>query len=180
METHELFATKERVNLLKRILNHPYEELKVRELAKKVNLSPAFVSKYLKILKKNFNLKENKLELTNPLIKALKILVNMEKLREIITDVRELIPEAIGIGVYGSWAAGTNYEESDVDLWIKVTRFPEDIFIAQLRKRIIEKCNADASILLLEDEKIKQLKKNDSIFYYALIHSFLLWGATID
>lgn len=180
METYELLSTKDRQKLLKRVLNHPHDKLKVRKLAKIINVSPAFVSKYLKTLQKNLDIVENKLDLTDPLIKALKILINIENIKEVILDVKELIPEAIGFGVYGSWAEGTNYEESDVDLWIKVTKIPKDINIARLRKRIIEKCSVDPSILVLDHEKIDRLKNKDTIFYNALIHSFLLWGETID
>ncbi|MBL7169673.1 MAG: ArsR family transcriptional regulator [Candidatus Aenigmarchaeota archaeon] len=182
MKTYDILSTKERYKVLDYILNRPEEEFKVRDISRKIKLSPSHVSKTLKILKKEGIIKNNKLNRESPLVKSLKILINIKKLDDIklVKISRRTIKNVIGIGVYGSWVSGTNYEDSDLDIWIKSEKPIKEPEVAKLNSYLIKKLKMDVSILTLWPEKIDKLKK-DNVFYHSLVFgSFVLWGEGID
>ena len=79
------------------------------------------------------------------------------------------------VGLYGSCAKGTNTESSDIDLWIKVEKIDEKKIIeltSKLRKKL-----KNVKVLILDDKKIEELKKNDPVFYHSLYFgSLMLYG----
>jgi predicted nucleotidyltransferase len=163
------------------LLDNPTTEIKVRELARKLNISPAYVSKTLKILRGEKILKNNKVDLNSPIVRALKIFLNMKKIAEKgVTDMISSL-NIIGAGVYGSWANGTNYEDSDLDIWVKVKKHPRETKIASLVGEIRKSVGANVQVLVLTSEDIKRLKNEDPTFYYSLVFgSIQLCGETIE
>ena len=79
------------------------------------------------------------------------------------------------VGIYGSSVKGTNSEDSDVDMWIRVNNVKKEDRIklsSELRKKI-----ENIKVLFLDDKKIKILKKEDSLFYYSLYFgSIVIYG----
>jgi len=170
-----------RERLLELVLDNPTAEIKVRELARKLNLSPAYVSKTLKALRNEGMVKNNRVDLNALIVKALKIFLNVKKLVEkgVITKINSL--NVISAGVYGSCANGTNYEDSDLDIWIKVEKHPGEVKIASLVGEIRESVGANVQMLVLTPDNIKRLKKEDPTFYYSLAFgSIVICGETID
>ena len=172
---------KKKERIIEFIIDNPRKMVKVRELAKLLQISPAYVSRTLKILGKEDVIKNNKVNLSNPYVRVLKIFSNIKKMidKGVIKKLKKL--EALGAGIYGSWANGTNYEDSDLDIWIKVSKRPKEIKIATISNEIRKALGRDVQILVLTPERIERLKKEDPIFYYSLVFgSIKLYGEEIE
>jgi DNA-binding Lrp family transcriptional regulator len=175
------FLAKERKRILEFILNNPGKKIKIRELARTLKLSPAYVSRTIKVLHKEGIIKENRVNLNNPLIRAMKILINTERLikANIISKVKALSP--IGVGIYGSWANGTNCEDSDLDIWVRVKKHPGEVKIASLTSEIRGSVGTNVQVLVLTPEKVRRLKIEDPIFYYSLVFgSIVIYGEGLE
>lgn len=183
METWGLFSTSERVAVVRFIVNNPTQTFRVRNLSKTLKLSPAHISRILKQLKTLKIIKNDAVDLQNPLVKTIKQLFNIEKLTEIelAENAKKLIPDLRGIGIYGSWATGTNYEDSDLDIWIKTGKVADEINVAKLNSLLIKTIDKEITILTLWPEKIKNLKEKDEVFYYSLVFgSITMFGEGIE
>jgi predicted nucleotidyltransferase len=83
------------------------------------------------------------------------------------------------VGLYGSCVKGTNIEDSDIDLWVKIKKVKEE----ELSKLTNELKRKDERIkpLFLTKEKIEVFKKEDIVFYYSLVFgSITLYGEEIE
>lgn len=171
----------ERERIIEFILNNPTVEVKVRELARQLKLSPAYISNTLTATKKIGVIKNGKVDLSDPYVKALKIYLNTKRLvtKNIANKLRQL--KMAGAGVYGSWANGTNQEDSDLDIWIKVDRHPDEMKVASVAADIRRIMKRNVQILVLTPERIKRLKNEDPAFYYSLVYgSMLIYGEAIE
>ncbi len=175
------FFSRERERIVKYLMDNPTKNIRVRELAKALRISPAHVSRSLKLLRKDRVIMDNKVNLSNPYTRALKILFNVKKLVD--TGITEIFRRSgvSGAGVYGSWATGTNYEDSDLDIWIKVNKHPGEIKIATISAEIRKILRVNVQILVLTPERLERLKKDDPVFYYSLVFgSIVLYGEAVE
>ena len=173
--------SKERDKLIEFVIDNPSKEIEIRELARLLKLSPAHVSRTLKNFKRYGVIKNKRVDLSNPYVKALKIFFNIKKLvNNNVTRILKKL-EPISAGVYGSWANGSNYEDSDLDVWIKVDRRISESRVASVSNDIRKVLGRNVQILVLSMERIDRLKKEDPIFYYSLIFgSIILFGETLE
>lgn len=173
--------SKEREKIVEYVLSSPTEKIKVRELAKRLELSPAHISRTLGILAKDGFFKNNAVDLSNPCVRALKIFLNMKKLYEknVVKMLKEI--DALSAGVYGSWSNGSNHEDSDLDVWMKTHKHPGERKVAAVSNDIRRVLGRNVQILVLTPERIDRLKKEDPIFYYSLVFgSMTLYGEGIE
>ena len=85
-----------------------------------------------------------------------------------------------GIGVYGSYAKGTNTSDSDIDIWIKSAKQPDEEKIAKFNSDLRRKLG-NVKLLILTEDRIERLKKDDPVFYYSLLYgSIILKGDNIE
>jgi len=163
------------------ILSNPTREIRVRELARQLKVSPAHISKTLKILRKRDVLKDGKVDMSNPYVKALKIFLNIKKLAEKNVPDKLKSLGVAGAGVYGSWASGTNYEDSDLDIWVKAGKHPGEVRVASLLADLRKSVGSNVQILVLTPERLARLRKEDPIFYFSLVYgSMLIYGEAIE
>ncbi len=174
MNIDKILSTKERIDILKYII-YIEKEFGVSETAKKLKLSKGLISKYFDILVKDFVLKKSKnkfLVNNSSIVKGIKILFNVQQISSNLFKKYKFIKM---VGLHGSCAKGFNTENSDVDLWIKVDNANNEKIVnlmSELRQKI-----KNIKILILDDKKIKLLKKNDIVFYYSLYFgSIILYG----
>jgi len=157
-----IFSTKQRIKILEMVM-FKTGTISVNNIANQLRLSKGLVSKYFDILAKMGILKKvnGKLHITDSsLVKGIKILLNIK--------VRS-------VGLYGSCAKGENSEDSDIDLWIKVTNVSEEK-LASLTSKLNKEIK-NIKPLFLTDKKIEKAKKEDPLFYHSLVFgSIILYG----
>jgi predicted nucleotidyltransferase len=172
----EIFSSKKRIQILDYALYQ--DTVTVSTVVKELFLSKGFVSQYLYLLYQNNILVKNKgyHPSNNPLTTAIKIILNVNKIQ--LSKIKK--PYIRGIGLYGSWANGTNTMKSDLDIWIKTEKYPDEKELASLSKILREMTNSDIQLLVITPQKLQQIKK-DTPFYSSLRNnSRLLWGEPID
>ena len=175
---NQLFKTPERLKILREVLLRTH--ITVTEVSKDTGLSKGLVSRYLYEMRDDGLLerKGRNYYLKNQAItRAIKVLLNLDTLSwEKITD--SWIKSA---ALYGSWASGTNTEESDVDIWIKTDRNPSEEELNLLYKELKTRIASEINILILTPEKLESMKKTDPPFYHSLQrNSLLLEGEPIE
>ena len=171
-----LFRTGERITLLRTILAVP--KCSVRQIASKTGLSKGLVSPYLALLEREGLLGKDErtyvLKLS-PLTIAVKRLLNID----LITTAFAKPDWASGIGMYGSWAEGTNTEESDIDLWVYTKSLPSGIMVAELEREVARKISAEVHVLVLTPEKVTGMKNNDEPFYRSFMNQSITLGGEV-
>jgi predicted nucleotidyltransferase len=157
-----LFRTKERLALLRAALTVP--ACTVQQIAGKTGISKGLVSQYLALLEHHDLLtrKDRMYHANNTAwTAAVKRLLNIDLVRGVFHKPAWVL----GIGMYGSWAEGTNMDESDLDLWVYIAEPPGGIAVAEVERTISRALSVEVHILVLSREKITGMKKSDEPFY---------------
>ena len=170
-----LFSTKERIKILTAVIFQT-GPISVNQIASGLELSKGLVSKYLDILvRERIAKRAGGKFLVNQEdagVRGIKILLNI---RQIDIGLFKKFRFIQAVGLYGSCAKGENTEDSDVDLWIRISEVNQDrqaALASRLRKTI-----KNVRVLFLSGEKIKKLRKEDELFYHALsFGSIALYG----
>lgn len=164
----EIFKTKERVRILDYVSTR--DSVTATDIIRETRASKAFVSRHLHLLVRVGLLAKDKRtyqwQKTTESV-AIRRLMNIE----LLTTTIDHLPEwANGIGVYGSFAAGTNTGTSDIDLWVLLPTYSmeSELRIAQLEKEIRSATGYETHILILTQEKLMHLKEHDVPFYSGL------------
>jgi predicted nucleotidyltransferase len=166
-----LFRTEERVRILRYVLYH--SPCTVMEVAAATGTSKGHVSRFLPFLVSHGLLAREgrRFHWTDgPLTRSVKVLLNLEHLLPAVP----LPGWAEGIGVYGSWAEGTNTDESDLDLWVLAAGYPGDVKVGELTARITGAVGTEIHLLFLTGQKLADLRTGDETFYTSLMRTSLL------
>ena len=109
--------------------------------------------------------------------RAIKLLLNLERI-----DLSALsLGSARGLGLYGSWARGTNHQESDLDVWIRADSLPPESVLARLQKDLSLQADSEVNLLVLTPEKLERMKREDAPFYNSLVmNSVTLKGESLE
>lgn len=161
--------TRNNIRIIK-LLNK--EKLHIREIADKLNISPSSVHKLIKFLKKQNALKEIKeknrlvieLNQENEFLIQIKKIINFNDL--INSKAYNKLKSLGKIGVYGSFAKGTNDLGSDIDIWFLTNK--KELELRPLLRQLELELGNKVNVLFLSDKKIKQLKTDDYEFYIRL------------
>lgn len=171
---NKIFSTEERIKILRGVVFRT-GNISVNATAGQLDLSKGLISKYFDILVKKGVLKKTAGKVTvsdSPFVKGIKILLNIEKIPLWIFKKYTFVVSA---GLYGSCAKGENTDDSDTDLWIKVSD-AEEGNLASLSSQLNKKTE-NVKILFLTENKIKALQKEDEMFYHSLIFgSITIYG----
>lgn len=179
MNISELLSTPEKERVLRRLL-YSSSEASLRQTARQAGVSAGQVHKYLSILRKRKLATGKKLN-DAPLVKVLRLTENVAQLENIdaVGLVRSKLAGVEGIGLYGSWAKGTNDEKSDVDLWVVVKKEPSDLAVAKTRRLLEEMSDQKVDLTILTPARLAKLKVSNPVFYSSLFNSLKLWGGEI-
>lgn len=176
----ELFKSEERILILRHVSIRT--SFTVQSIIDTTGVSKGLVSEYLNMLIREELLTRTKRTITredSTLWKAIKRLLNLDLLKDHIT----LPSWARGIGIYGSWAEGTNYVGSDLDLWLLVDTFSPEVEIkaAELDQNIATAIHCEVNSLILTREKLQYICTHDQPFYSGLMRGHLtLEGEGLD
>ncbi len=173
-----LFRTPERITILSAALTLP--ACTVQQIVKKTGISKGLISPYLALLEREGLLARK--DRTYSLVfsartAAVKRLLNIDRVAAAFTKP----PWALGIGLYGSWAEGTNTDESDLDLWIFANDRPAGLAVAEIEREVSQALSMEVHILLLDQKKISEMKRSDEPFFRLFArHSVTLDGESPD
>ncbi len=174
----ELFKTRERVEILNHVLYN--DKSTVTEISKNTGVSKGLVSRFLKYLESSSIIEKtgrNYKLIINEKTKAIKVLLNLDKINLNLDNLNW----AEIIGIYGSWASGTNNSESDLDIFVMVNKYPSEYKISKFNRDLRNMTMNEVNILILTPEKIKTLKKTDKPFYNSLLKSpIILKGESLE
>jgi predicted nucleotidyltransferase len=176
----ELFKSEDRIRILGYVSER--EKVTVQSTAQGTGVSKPVVSRYLAMLIENgLSSREGRtIEwIRTPLGIEIRRLLNIALLEQHLPSPSW----AKGIGIYGSFAQGTNTLGSDIDLWVLVDHFSGDLEfrVAELRSALSYATGHEVHILLLTREKITDIATKDIPFYEELMkHQIVLRGKGPD
>lgn len=170
----DIFSTPQRIKILQAIICKT-ENLSVNNIANKLKVSKGLVSKYFDILVKMGILRKTGVKFfitDSPLIKGIRILLTTSGIDSKMFKKYSFVKS---VGLYGSCAKGENTEDSDIDLWVKVSNVNEEKLASLTSK--LNKETKNIKPLFLTDKKIEKAKKEDPLFYHSLVFgSIILYG----
>lgn len=155
----------------------------IRDIAEKLNTSPGYIHSIIQLLKKDCLIIEKKqknrkiiyINNKNPRTKKIRSLINMEKLLE-SKNFNKLMKKG-PVGVYGSFAQGANDKDSDLDIWLYTNK--KLISFQNILRNLEDELNIKANLLILNRNKINELKKGDFEFYIRLKLTSITFGEDI-
>lgn len=151
----------------------------LREIARKISISPETAKKYLTQFTKKELLvctreRGNLLyegNASNEEFRFEKRIWNIRRIREsgLLTELNNKLAEPTII-LFGSWARGENHEESDVDIFIRTEETTEP----NLKK--YEKKLGEIQLLLYNRKKFELLRKHNKELLNNIINGVILYG----
>ncbi len=174
----ELFKTEERAKILHYVMFR--SSFSVAEVSRATGITKGLVSRYLRCLVEHGLLQKEGRKYSPRDIaysRAVKLLLNLEKI-----DLSALsLGSAKGLGLYGSWARGTNHQDSDLDVWLRADSLPPEGELAMLQKDLSLQAGVEVNLMVLTPEKLERLKREDPPFYNSLVmNSVTLKGEPIE
>lgn len=174
----ELFKTEERARILRYVMFR--SSFNVAEVSRATGVTKGLVSRYLRLLEMHGLLQKEVREYSphdRAFSRAVKLLLNLERI-----DLSTLsLGSVTGMGLYGSWARGTNHQESDLDVWIRADSLPPESDLARLQRDLNQQADCEVNLLVLTPEKLERLKREDKPFYNSLVmNSVTLKGEPIE
>ena len=162
----ELFKTEERAKILSYVMFRSV--FSVAEVSKATGITKGLVSRYLHWLME-YGLLQREGRKYSPLdgspSRVIKLLLNLERI-----DLSAMnLSYTKGMGLYGSWAKGTNHQDSDLDVWIRADSLPPESELAKIQRDLSLQVSSEVNLLVLTPEKLERLKKEDPPFYNSLI-----------
>ena len=156
----------------------------LREIAAVLRISPSATHTALKkLLKINFvkaarkgNRKVFSLNQAALLLRKVKSLVNLDSILSLKAYAE--LGRMGSVGIYGSFAEGTNDEHSDLDLWV----YGEGLDPAKVSgiSSLFEKAlKVETGILILNKNKLANLKNKDPEFYSRLKFTSVFTGGEL-
>ncbi len=146
----------------------------LREISENTGVSPAQVHQVIKLFKKFGFIRVEKiknkkmifLNRENILLNKIRQLINIYELQN-HRSFKDLKKHG-SVGIYGSFAAGKDTPESDIDLWIYTKNHVDVIKIKKVTRELEADFRREVKLLVLTDKKIKDLKEKDPEFYFRL------------
>lgn len=162
-------------------LDNPYKEVYLRELAKKLNISPFAIKKYASLLLKEgliieerrANLRYFKANINNNFYKQLKISFNIQKILKsrVLDFIQKNIPAVSSVVLFGSIAKGLDDEKSDIDLLIIGKN--KYLNLSEFEDKLGRKINEHS---MLWSQWKKNYKENIAFYYEVIAHGITLYG----
>lgn len=169
------------IRIIRFFFDNPYKEFYLRELAKKIKLSPFAIKKYMDIFireglvleERKANLRYFKANVNDLFFKQLKIAFSIRKIKQsgLISDILEKMANVSSIVLFGSVAKGEDDENSDID--IVVIGKEKDLSLSEIRKKLNKEINLHA---FLWSEWNKQADTNKAFYFDVITYGIPLYG----
>lgn len=182
MESLIALFTHENAQILKCLFREP---LYISEIADKVGCSPSTAHRAVSLLKKlqlvSLRKLKNKVvvELVreSALLKSVKRLLNVDSL--LCLGGLEKLQKHGTVGIYGSFANGTDTPESDIDLWLCSESKIRALELRKIVRGIEKQLGKRISLIILSPAKLKKLRTEDPEFYHRLKFTSISLGEEI-
>ena len=155
--------------------NHPSRSYMEKEVVKATKVSKSAVNEALKELARDkLILQEKKgrmsfysVDLNDPVIRRLKSTENVSLLKPLVEELKKISQKII---LFGSFADGTNVEDSDIDLFV-LSDQPESV------QRIIQKFPLAEKIqpVIKKPSEFIGFDKKKPLFYQEIERGIILW-----
>jgi len=163
------------IKILEFFLRNPTREIYLKELSRTLKISSGSASNILKyFLKQNYlklkiegNLHKYKLNNDSLIVKQMKVINNLFLLEKYINLLKK--EDVYSIILYGSYANGTNIEESDIDILII-----SNLDFLKETQIIEQKLEKEVNIDVLSIEKWKNIKRKDRVFYDNIMRNHII------
>jgi hypothetical protein len=148
----ELFKTEERAKILRHVMFR--SSFSVSEVSRAAGVNKGLVSRYLHILENQGLLERDGRRyalLDGALPRVVRLLLNLEKLDLPTLDMEpsDGLEGFKGLGLYGSWASGTNRLDSDLDVWISADSLPDEWGLARLQRDLSLRTGTEVNLLVI-------------------------------
>ncbi len=155
--------------------NHPSRSYMEKEVVKATKVSKSAVNEALKELagdklilqEKRGRMSFYSVDLNDPVIRRLKSTENVSLLKPLVEQLKKISQKII---LFGSFADGTNVEDSDIDLFVLSSQ-PESV------QRIIQKFPLVEKIqpVIKKPSEFIGLDKKKPLFYQEIERGIILW-----
>lgn len=162
------------VKVLGYFFEEPYNEVYLRELSRKVELSifalknavDDLVEDGLLLERREGRLRYLKANMENLFFKHLKIAFNVKKILDsgIVDYLNKKVPALSSIVLFGSWARGEDDKESDIDILV-IGQKPKRINVSDFEKRLGRK----VELTFLRWSEWRKTIQEDRAFYLEVI-----------
>ena len=171
--------------ILRFFVIHPGQSFYEREIARKAYLSPSSTHYVLTHLyddgminrKKNGRMYFYSIDNTNPYLKEFKILVNLLLIEPLVEKLRGLSQKII---LFGSWAQGTDAEDSDIDLFIVSSEKEKVLSIVNKLSYSAKLYNRKIQPIINKPEELIKKDKRGRVFLEQVEKGKILWEREIN
>jgi len=163
------------IKLLAYLAANPGREFYQREIARETDVSAGAVNQYLRAFaveglvlgRKRGRMFFYSLNLDNPAVRAFKVFLTVLELNPLLERIKDASDKVL---LFGSCAEGTDYEGSDIDLFI----------LAQEKEKVKKelagfKSAKKISPLILNSNELVKLKQDDKPLYERIMKGRELW-----
>jgi predicted nucleotidyltransferase len=176
--------TEKNIKILRMLSNNDF--LYLREISDKANIPPATVHQALKLFRNlgfiqersEKNKKIVSLSRNNLILKKTKSLVNIYILFN-NAWFKKLNRQGI-VGVYGSYAHGSDDAGSDIDMWIFTDSGIGLPGLQPIIKNIENDVKREIRLMLLTKSKLERIRKSDPEFYFRIRFGSVYSGEVFD
>jgi predicted nucleotidyltransferase len=112
----------------------------------------------------------------NILLRRIKSFLNLEKLLN--SKAYRKLRLLGNVGIYGSFADGSNDEHSDLDLWVYADKINPSR-VSRISSIFEKEFKVETNILILNGNKLKNLKEKDPEFYSQIRFGSIFEGESI-
>ncbi|NOZ81292.1 MAG: winged helix-turn-helix transcriptional regulator [DPANN group archaeon] len=154
------------------------EDLSIREISEKIGCSPGKITQATKIFEKygivNVTKRKNRIILKpNYNSQFYCKIMSLSNTHRIVRSRTYARLAKIGtVGIYGSYAKGTDDANSDIDLMIWTDK--KDIEVRGMIRALSKEIGLPVNSLLLNKKKVAQLKTRDDEFYSRLAKELIV------
>ena len=170
---NQLFTTNYQ-KVLGFLVSHPSREYMESEVREATGVSRAGTNNALRALvadrfvelEKKGRLSLFTIDLQNPMIRQLKVLINLSEIDDLVSSLRKMSNKVV---LFGSAASGTDAEDSDIDLFV-LSDDPEHV------RSAAAKHSGERHIHLVVRKPLDYIasKKKDHIFYDEVSHGIVV------
>jgi predicted nucleotidyltransferase len=163
------------MKILTHLAANPGREFYQREIARETDVSAGAVNQYLRAYAEEGIVLSRKrgrmffyfLNMDNPAVRQFKVFLTVSELNPLIAKIKEASDKII---LFGSSSEGTDYEGSDIDLFI-LTSEKENV-----KKELSGfKSTKKLSPLILNSNELVKLKQDDKPLYERIMRGRELW-----